>query len=153
MLRIACGRGGRWGERFSVLLGDALALPLPDESCDALGCAFGVRNLTDVRTGFREFHRVLRPGGALAILEFTPRSGGLPGRAVAWYVKRAVPAVGRLISSRPEAYRYLAGSVASFHGPGELAQIIRGAGFRRISQRPLSFGACTLFTAYRSPSV
>ena len=75
---------------------DALHLPLPDQSLDLIVTAFGFRNLANYEAGLREFHRVLKPGGQLGILEFS-EPGGLMGKAYAVYFRRVLPTIGRMI--------------------------------------------------------
>ena len=99
----------------SVLVeSDALSLPFADASLDLITIAFGYRNLANYRAGLVEMRRVLRPGGALAILEFTQP----PNRAFAavynWYSRNVLPVIGGAISGAPEAYRYLPESVRKF---------------------------------------
>lgn len=149
MLRIALRHGRPRADHFSPLLADALALPFLDRTFDALGCAFGVRNLSSLDRGFREFHRVLRPGAPLCILEFTREMEGSLGRALRWYVRRMVPFLGGVLSGNPSAYRYLSRSIAAFLRNEEVARSLARSGFECIRHRPLSFGACSLITAVR----
>jgi demethylmenaquinone methyltransferase/2-methoxy-6-polyprenyl-1,4-benzoquinol methylase len=95
------------GEPYAVPLeADALHLPLRSGSLDLIVSAFGFRNLANYEAGLREFHRVLRPGGQLGILEFS-EPGGLIGKAYAVYFRRVLPAIGRAICGRNGAYSYL----------------------------------------------
>ena len=123
---------------------DALALPFADASLDLITIAFGYRNLADYRAGLGEMRRVLRPGGALAILEFTQP----PNRAFAalynWYSRRILPAIGGAISGAREAYEYLPESVRKFPGAAELAQLMRDAGFAAVEWEYLTFGIVAL---------
>jgi demethylmenaquinone methyltransferase/2-methoxy-6-polyprenyl-1,4-benzoquinol methylase len=136
---------------FHLVLGDALELPFPDGRFDALGCAFGVRNLSNLEAAFREFHRVLRPGGTLCILEFTAAEAGLLRRWVRWYIDRVVPFVGQVMSDRRDAYNYLSRSAMRFLSSGELAERMEECGFDVVECRPLTFGACSLLTGTRNP--
>jgi demethylmenaquinone methyltransferase/2-methoxy-6-polyprenyl-1,4-benzoquinol methylase len=135
--------------RLQITAGDALRLPFDDGRFDALGCAFGIRNLADRSRGFREFHRVLKPGGSIRILEFTPRGRGLIGGVVRWYVGRAVPFLGGLLSRNPGAYTYLSRSIGAFPKAPEVARMMNDAGFASVTWRDLSFGACTEFRGIR----
>jgi demethylmenaquinone methyltransferase/2-methoxy-6-polyprenyl-1,4-benzoquinol methylase len=133
------------GRLHSALLeSDALALPFPDSSLDLITIAFGYRNLANYRAGLVEMRRVLRPGGALAILEFTQP----PNRAFAavynWYSRRVLPTVGGIISGAPDAYRYLPESVRKFPGAPELARMMKDAGFRQVDWEYLTFGIAAL---------
>jgi len=133
-------------ERLSSTLieSDALALPFADSGLDLVTIAFGYRNLTDYRTGLIEMRRVLRPGGALAILEFTQP----PNRAFAsvynWYSRHILPLVGGIVSGAREAYEYLPESVRKFPGAPELAALMQNAGFATVDWEYLTFGIVAL---------
>ena len=79
-----------------ALEADALHLPLRSQSLDLIVTSFGFRNLANYEAGLREFHRVLKPGGQLGILEFS-EPGGLIGKIYALYFRRILPAIGRII--------------------------------------------------------
>jgi len=111
---------------------DALKLPLADASLDLITCAFGFRNLANYDAGLRELRRVVRPGGKVAILEFsTPSNKGFAA-LYAFYSRYILPVMGGLVSGAPEAYRYLPDSVKKFPGPEELAVRMRAANFRDV---------------------
>ncbi|HEX5581016.1 MAG TPA: ubiquinone/menaquinone biosynthesis methyltransferase [Gemmatimonadaceae bacterium] len=137
------------GRRIAPVVGDALQLPLPDGSMDGAIVAFGVRNLADLDAGFREVHRVLRPGARFVVLEFsTPRSR--PVRAVYHlYFRHVLPLVGRLVSGHESAYRYLPESVARFPVEEELAARLRAAGFSTVTWERLTFGIAAVHVATR----
>lgn len=123
--------------------GDALALPYPDASFDAVTCAFGFRNFADYARGLAEMWRVLRPGGRLVILEFPPPQRGLFGALFRLYFQRVLPRIGGLVSGNAAAYRYLPESVLAFPAPERLAQLMHATGFR-TRYRLLSFGIAAL---------
>lgn len=123
---------------------DALHLPLPDCSLDLLTSAFGFRNLANYERGLREFHRVLKPGGALGILDFS-EPPGLPGRLYGVYFHRVLPALGSLLSGSSEAYRYLPASVGAFPSPEGMLQRMRAAGFVSATWTPYTLGIAGLF--------
>jgi demethylmenaquinone methyltransferase / 2-methoxy-6-polyprenyl-1,4-benzoquinol methylase len=129
----------------SVLVeSDALALPFPDASLDLITIAFGYRNLANYHAGLVEMRRVLRPGGALAILEFTQP----PNRGFAavynWYSRNVLPVIGGAISGAPEAYKYLPESVRKFPDAPELARMMRQTGFDKVTWEYLTFGIAAL---------
>src|SRR5580658_10995601 len=96
-----------------ALEADALHLPLRSESLDLITTAFGFRNLANYRDGLVEFHRVLKPGGQLGILDFS-EPDGLFGKAYQVYFRRVLPQIGRLIGGKDSAYNYLPASVSKF---------------------------------------
>lgn len=119
---------------------DALRLPLPDASLDLVTVAFGFRNLADYRAGLAEMRRLLRPGGAAAILEFSQPTGRLLPSLYAWYARRVLPRVGGWISGHPDAYSYLPESVSRFPAPEDLASWMREAGFAQVGFERMSGG-------------
>lgn len=133
------------GRLHSALVeADALALPFPDASLDLITIAFGFRNLANYRAGLVEMRRVLRPRGALAILEFTQPPNRSFAAVYNWYSRNILPAIGGAISGAPEAYRYLPESVRKFPEAPELASLIEEAGFRPVEWEYLTFGIAAL---------
>ena len=128
----------------ALMEADALALPLGDNSVDLITVAFGFRNFSNYRGGLVEMRRVLRKGGALAILEFTQP----PNRAFAafynWYTRRILPVIGGMISGAPEAYKYLPESVRKFPEAPGLADLMREAGFEKVEWEYLTLGIVAL---------
>jgi demethylmenaquinone methyltransferase/2-methoxy-6-polyprenyl-1,4-benzoquinol methylase len=127
---------------------DALALPFPDASLDLLTIAFGYRNLANYRAGLVEMRRVLRPGGALAILEFTQPPNKTFASVYNWYSRNVLPVIGGAISGAPEAYKYLPDSVRKFPDAPELARMMQQTGFARVEWEYLTFGIAALHIAY-----
>lgn len=116
------------GRNARFLEADALALPFAPASLDLVTFAFGFRNLANYAAGLREVHRVLAPGGQIAILECN-QPGGLAGLLYSLYFKRVLPLLGGLLSGAPAAYRYLPASVERFPRPPAMLALLRDAGF------------------------
>lgn len=151
MLRLGLAKIGRAGlaDRVRLVRGDATRLPLPDASFDAVTIAFGIRNVVDPMAACREFHRVLRPGGQLAILEFGfPRVPGIK-TLYTWYFRYLLPAVGRLVSRHGEAYSYLPASVAQFPSPEAFVANLEGVGFESVRYDSLTLGVVYLYVMTR----
>jgi demethylmenaquinone methyltransferase/2-methoxy-6-polyprenyl-1,4-benzoquinol methylase len=127
---------------------DALHLPLESASLDLIVSAFGFRNLANYEAGLREFHRVLKPGGQLGILEFS-EPGGLLGKAYAVYFRRVLPAIGRAICGKDGPYSYLPVSVGNFPAPEEMLGLMSAAGYEQCAWQPYTFGIAGLYTAVR----
>lgn len=127
---------------------DAMALPYADASFDVVSIAFGIRNVSDPTKAVREFRRVLAPAGRLIILEFArPRSRLLAGLND-FYTRRVMPCTASIIArDRSGAYSYLPRSVATFLEPAQMEQMLRDAGFARVSREPLTFGVCMAYRA------
>jgi demethylmenaquinone methyltransferase/2-methoxy-6-polyprenyl-1,4-benzoquinol methylase len=133
--------------RTLLVRGDATRLPVPDASVDRVAMAFGIRNVQQPPVACAELHRVLKPGGRLAILEF-----GVPVLPAVrplylWYFRHVLPRVGRAVSHHAAAYSYLPESVGAFPWGDEFAAILRGAGFNNVTARPLTLGIVYLYSA------
>lgn len=149
MLRFAAAkiRAALLDGRVRLTRSDATRLPLSDATFDAATVAFGIRNVVDPALACRELHRVLRPGGRLAILEFgAPRIPGVRTLYL-WYFRHLLPLVGRAVSRHSDAYSYLPQSVMSFPAGEAFAAVLREAGFARVDSQPLTFGIVWLYIA------
>ncbi|MBM3746583.1 MAG: bifunctional demethylmenaquinone methyltransferase/2-methoxy-6-polyprenyl-1,4-benzoquinol methylase UbiE [Acidobacteria bacterium] len=134
----------RKAPRCALVEADALRLPFADASLDLITIAFGFRNLTDYHTGLEEMRRVLKPGGTLAILEFSRPSHRWWAALFGFYSRFVLPLAGGIISGEPTAYRYLPASVRRFPSPDELATDLRQAGFDGVTCELMSGGIVTL---------
>jgi demethylmenaquinone methyltransferase/2-methoxy-6-polyprenyl-1,4-benzoquinol methylase len=147
----------REAKRIRLTAGDAYALPFVDDTFDAVTIAFGLRNLSYRVDGLREMLRVLRPGGRLVILEFTPIDRPIIGPLFNFYFHKVMPVIGGIISGDLGAYRYLPRSVEAFPNPIALGQEMIEAGFEEIKYRPLTLGIACLHvgekTSYRGNGV
>lgn len=150
MLRVGRAKLAAQGVGTVVLVrGDATSIPVADRSVDAVTMAFGIRNVDNVKAACAEIHRVLRPGGRLAILEFAvPTMPGVRG-VYSWYLHTVLPRIGRLVSRHGSAYEYLPASVGAFVPPKELVKVLRQTDFSAPTARPLSLGIVFLYTARR----
>jgi demethylmenaquinone methyltransferase/2-methoxy-6-polyprenyl-1,4-benzoquinol methylase len=134
---------------MSFFEADALGLPFADSSFDLVTTAFGFRNLANYEAGLREIQRVLKPGGTIAILEFTEPPEGLWGDFYRWYFCKVLPRIGGLISGERSAYTYLPKSVARFFRPAELAALLTTVGYASVNYRVWTLGTVALHTAIR----
>jgi demethylmenaquinone methyltransferase/2-methoxy-6-polyprenyl-1,4-benzoquinol methylase len=148
MLRVGREKVDRSGlAGIGLVRGDAMVLPVASATVDAVTMAFGIRNVFEPAKAVSEIHRVLKPGGRLAILEFSmPRTPGV--RSVyRWYFRHVLPRVGRLVSRHSEAYTYLPASVGAFFSPAEFSDLVTGAGFSDVRAVPLTLGIVYMYTA------
>jgi demethylmenaquinone methyltransferase/2-methoxy-6-polyprenyl-1,4-benzoquinol methylase len=137
------------GEAGAIAIeADALHLPLPSASLDLIVSAFGFRNLANYEAGLREFHRVLKPGGQLGILDFS-EPGGLIGRAYAVYFRRVLPAIGRAICGKDGPYSYLPASVVNFPPPPAMLRLMQTADYEQCAWQSYTFGIAGLYTGTR----
>jgi demethylmenaquinone methyltransferase/2-methoxy-6-polyprenyl-1,4-benzoquinol methylase len=129
--------------------GNAEALPFPDKSHDAYTIAFGIRNVPRIDKALAEAFRVLRPGGRFLCLEFS--TVDVPGLDTLYdfYSFNVIPEIGRAVTGDAGAYRYLVESIRKFPRPVAFADMIRAAGFRRVSVRMLSGGIVALHSGWR----
>ena len=134
------------GRNILAIEADALHLPLADASVDLVTTAFGFRNLASYPDALTELHRVLRPGGQIAILECN-QPGGLIGALYSIYFKKILPRLGGLISHNPAAYSYLNASVERFPRPPRMKELITAAGFIAPTWTSYTFGVAGLYRA------
>ena len=137
-------------DRCFVLEADGLRLPFPAASFDAVTVGFGVRSFVDLDRGFREMHRVLRPGGRMVVLEFSRPAGPVVARMYRFYLKRILPGLGDAISGGNGAYRYLSRTIAEFPDPPTLAGRIREAGFAACSWTSKTAGIVAIHTGHKA---
>ena len=133
----------------SFVEGNAEALPFADRSFDAVTIAFGIRNVPRIEAALREAQRVLAIGGRFLCLEFS--TVDVPGLDALYdfYSFNVIPALGRLVTGDAEAYRYLVESIRKFPRPNAFADMIRTAGFSRVSHQILSGGIVALHSGWR----
>ncbi|MBI4529573.1 MAG: bifunctional demethylmenaquinone methyltransferase/2-methoxy-6-polyprenyl-1,4-benzoquinol methylase UbiE [Deltaproteobacteria bacterium] len=145
MLRLAQKKTrGSCRDRIAYVLGTALAPPFRDDTFDAVLTAFVLRNVPDLSAFFSQAYRVLRPGGKFVSLDMFPPSGSPFALLYALYFYRIVPWIGASLAGDRRAYQYLSDSVKNFHSPENVHDIIRKAGFARITTQKFLRGAVCL---------
>ena len=128
--------------------GDGMALPLPDQSFDAVSISFGLRNMADRSRSLSEMHRVLKPGGRMFILEFSqPYTWLKPFYLL--YLRKVLPAIAGLITGDRNAYIYLNETIEDFPDRTRLSEEIRRAGFSHVSASCLTGCIVALHEAVR----
>ena len=125
---------------------DAQRLPFPDDYFSIVCVAFGLRNVTDTDRGLREMARVCRPGGKVAVLEFSLPAWRPMRAAYLIYFRHVLPRIGQALArNRYDAYSYLPATVGEFPSGELLADRMRQAGLAEVWFRPLTFGVATLY--------
>lgn len=122
---------------------DAEKLPFPDRYFDRVTVAFGLRNMTDKSAALAEMRRVIRPGGRLLVLEFSRVDPPLE-KLYDLYSFKVLPHLGRMIANDEDSYRYLAESIRMHPDQETLAQMMREAGFERVTYTNLTMGIVAL---------
>jgi demethylmenaquinone methyltransferase / 2-methoxy-6-polyprenyl-1,4-benzoquinol methylase len=139
------GRG-----RLGFVAGDALRLPFRDEAFDAVTISFGLRNVASPGAALAEMRRVTRPGGRLVVCEFSTIPIAPVDKLYRRYLINILPAIARRTARSPEAYEYLAESIADWPAQRELAGLIEAAGWSAVRWRDLSLGVVAVHVARRS---
>lgn len=134
-------------DRISFMEGSALEMPFVEGEFDAVVCAYGVRNFSDLDTGLSELHRVLADGGQLMILEFSYPSNAFVRALYDFFFSNVMPLVGKALSKNAGAYKYFRDSVKGFIWGEEMAGRITAAGFRNVRFKPMTFGITTVYFA------
>ena len=149
MLAVGRQRNDEQGLDVTFIEGNAEKLPLPDKAFDAVTIAFGIRNVPQIDLALAEIYRVLRIGGRFLCLEFS--NVDVPGldKAYDLYSFNIIPAIGRAVTGDAEAYRYLVESIRKFPKPAVFAEMMRKAGFRRVSHTPLTGGVVAMHSGWK----
>jgi len=134
--------------RIDWVCGNAEALPFADRSADVLTIAFGIRNVTHRDKALAEFRRVLRPGGRLAILEFSHMTSGALQAAYDVYSFNVIPRMGGMVTGDADSYRYLVESIRKFPRQEAFAKEIEVAGFSNVSVTNFTGGVAALHFAW-----
>lgn len=145
--------GKRARPETTLLAGDALALPFPDETFDAVTISFALRNVHDTAAALTEMARVTRPGGRLVVCEFSHPTNASFRHAYLAYLMGALPSVARSVATNPDAYVYLAESIRAWPDQAGLAARVGAAGWRRVGWRNLTGGVVALHRAVRERPV
>lgn len=149
MLEIGAQKALNHKEQIKFIEGDAMKLPFRDQSFEIVTIGFGLRNLSAVEQGLKELFRVLKPGGSLAVLEFSkPQTPGL-NKLFHFYFTKLLPFMGGAISGSRSAYSYLPKSVQSFPDQKQLASLMDRIGFEEVGYQNLTGGIAALHLARR----
>ena len=144
MLTVAHGKNIAGNMEIPYVEGDAMKLSFAEDSFDALTIAFGLRNLANFSAGLKELHRVLKPGGRIAILEFS--SPVLPGfrQLFNLYFANVLPLIGGAVSGSRGAYEYLPDSVSKFPDQKALVSMMEQTGFTNVKYQNLTGGIAAM---------
>ena len=134
---------------LALLAGDALRIPFPDDTFDAVVTGFALRNVTDIPASFAEMARVTRFGGRVACLEIAKPQTPFFKRLFALYFYRLVPLLGGWITGQRTAYTYLPHSLSAFLNPDEIAAVMSQTGWQEVSYKRLMLGTVAVHVGIR----
>jgi demethylmenaquinone methyltransferase/2-methoxy-6-polyprenyl-1,4-benzoquinol methylase len=126
--------------RITLLHGDALSLPVPDDAFDVTGMAFGIRNIPDKQKALEEMLRATIPGGQIMILEMTFVQNRFFKLIYYVYLNYLLPLFAKVFSANPAAYHYLADSIMNFPSPDAFTRLMEETGMTEVEKYPLTFG-------------
>jgi demethylmenaquinone methyltransferase/2-methoxy-6-polyprenyl-1,4-benzoquinol methylase len=149
MLVLARHKGLTRGVKVEFQRADALALPFPDESFDAVTIGFGLRNVTDKDAALRSMLRVLKPGGRLLVLEFSKPISEPLSKIYDQYSFKVLPMLGRLVANDEGSYRYLAESIRMHPDQATLKKMMEDAGYSRVQVYNLTGGIVAVHRGFR----
>jgi len=134
-------------DRIDMQLGDSEALPFDKETFDGVTIAFGVRNFENLELGLQEIFRVLKPNGALVVLETAVPQNRLLRSLYSLYTQKIMPFIGKLFSKDPSAYQYLSDSAAIFPCGEQFNNILCKNGFIEVEDFPQTLGVSSIYFA------
>lgn len=139
----------RMADSLDWVVGDAMALPFPDNTFDVYTISFGIRNVTRPADALTEAYRVLKPGGRLMVLEFSQLP--VPGMQKLYdlYSFNVIPRMGQLIAGDRDSYQYLVESIRKFPDQDTFLGMIRAAGFENAKYRNMTMGVACLHSAWK----
>lgn len=149
MLRKGVEKNPARADALAFLCGDGEHLPFPDAMFHGLTIGFGIRNVANLEPALREMCRVIKPGGRVAVLEFSRPSTPLFRGIYHFYFQHILPRIGRIISRDPSAYHYLYESVMRFPEGDAFCRHLGDAGFDRVESHRLTFGIATIYLAHK----
>src|SRR4030066_35880 len=126
------GRKRKFSDQISWCLGDALRLPFPDATFDAVTSGFLIRNTLGVRSAFREQVRVVKPGGCVVCLDTSPAPRNISWPFAMFHLRVLIPLLGFMITGKKGAYKYLSTSTFNFIEPDVLSDIMKGEGLEEV---------------------
>lgn len=131
------------------VVGDAMALPFPDNTFDVYTISFGIRNVTRPQEAMNEAYRVLRPGGRLMVLEFSQLPNPMMQKAYDLYSFNVIPQMGQMIAGDKDSYQYLVESIRNFPDQETFLDMVKTAGFHNAAYRNLTMGIAALHSGWK----
>ena len=136
-------------ESLDWVVGDAMALPFPDNTFDVYTISFGIRNVTRPQEALNEAYRVLRPGGRLMVLEYSQLPNPMMQAAYDAYSFNVIPQMGKMITGDRDSYQYLVESIRKFPDQDTFLEMVKTAGFDNAKYSNLSMGIAALHSGWK----
>ena len=136
-------------EGLNWVSGDSAYLPFTQSSFNNITCAFGIRNVAELEKTLNECYKVIKPGGKLMILEFSPEVIIPFQKFYDYYLKNVLPFLGDKIANNKKAYQYLAESIETFYTPNDFCDILQSAKFKIVKLKKYLGGTAYLYIATR----
>ncbi len=137
-------------KRIQYVQGDVQQLSFQNASFDAAMVGFGIRNVIDMKKGFKEMYRVLKPGGKMMCLEFSKPASPIFRLLYDYYSFYIIPFLGKAITGSVQAYTHLPESIRTFPSPDELTDILKNIGFLHATHRKLTNGIAVIHLAKKN---
>jgi len=137
-------------KRIEYIQGDVQQLSFQNASFDAAMVGFGIRNVIDMKKGFKEMYRVLKPGGKMMCLEFSKPTSPIFRLLYDYYSFYIIPFLGKSITGSVQAYTHLPESIRTFPSPDELTDILKNIGFLHATHRKLTNGIAVIHLAKKN---
>ena len=136
--------------RVTLIEGDTQRLPVPSDAFGVVSVAFGLRNVRDTVAGIDEMIRAARPGGKVAILEFSRPRGRLLGPLYLAFFRKVLPRIGQAVApNADDAYHYLPRTVLEFPDGQALLDLLGSRGLVDLEMHSLTFGVATLYVGVK----
>ena len=148
MMKIGREKIAAAGVDAQMIQGDCENLPYSDDEFDRISVGFGVRNFEHLELGLSQMCRVLKQDGKLVVLELSVPSNSIIRWCYKLYFLKILPAIGGWISGDRGAYEYLPASVLRFPAPDVFMEMMRNAGFSKVTHRSFTFGICRMYIGY-----
>lgn len=152
MLDVAQARldaGEAHGVPIVLAVVDGQNIPFDDDVFDVVTMSYGIRNMPEREKALSEMYRVLRPGGALCVLEFSTPPNPLMRLGYDAYLRWGIPAWGKLVTGDSSGFVYLANSIKAFPDQKGFSRMLMDAGFSRVEYTNVTFGVAAVHIAYK----
>lgn len=151
MLTVGRDRAGKrtFDGKIDFVEANAESLPYPDRTFDSYTVAFGIRNVPRIEVALAEAYRTLKRGGRIMVLEFAPVDTPVLDKVYDLYSFNVIPSLGRSVTGDAESYRYLVESIRKFPRPERFAEMIRNAGFARVTYRSYTGGIVNIHSGWK----